>query len=113
MMPQPATLMEEDGADAVSSAASGNGNVMLPMLKASRPVRVQGRSSPPATLPSCNLIASLVLAAGLQLMLFPAYGLFSPVAQSLKAGAWFTLLFLVRRQSFGFLSQRPPRGHAK
>lgn len=101
-MPLPATLMEEDGTDAVSTAMAGN-----------RRLRERDRCWLSATLASGNLIADLVLAAGLQLLLFPAYGLFSPVAQSLKAGVWFTLLILVRRQTFGFLSQRPRRGHAK
>jgi hypothetical protein len=102
MVSLPATINEKERTDAVSTAMAGN-----------RRLRERDGCRLSATLASCNLIADLVLAAGLQLMLFPAFGLFSSVAQSLKAGAWFTLLFLVRSQTFGFLSQRPRHGHAK
>jgi hypothetical protein len=102
MVSLPATINEKDETDAVFTATAGNGLF-----------RKRDGCWLSATLASWNMLASLALAAGLQLLLFPAYGLFSPVAQSLKAGAWFTLLFLVRCQTFGFLSQRPRRGHAK
>jgi membrane associated rhomboid family serine protease len=43
-----------------------------------------------------NVVVGYGLAVGLQLALFPAFGLYPSVGQSLQIGGWFTLLSLLR-----------------
>lgn len=43
-----------------------------------------------------NVLVGYGLAVGLQLLLFPAFGLHPTLGQSLRIGVWFTLLSLLR-----------------
>jgi hypothetical protein len=60
-----------------------------------------------------NVVVGYGLAVGLQLALFPVFGLQPTLGQSLKIGAWFTLLSLLRsyalRRLFERLRERAPR----
>jgi hypothetical protein len=43
-----------------------------------------------------NVLVGYGLAVGLQLLLFPAFGLYPTLGQTLQIGGWFTLLSLLR-----------------
>ena len=43
-----------------------------------------------------NVVVGYGLAVALQLLLFPAFGLYPTLGQSLQIGGWFTLLSLLR-----------------
>lgn len=53
-----------------------------------------------------NLLAGYGLAVGLQLLLFPAFGLHPTMGQSLAIGGWFTLLSLLRSYTLRRLFER-------
>ena len=43
-----------------------------------------------------NVVAGYGMAVGMQLAVFPLFGLHPTLGQSLKIGAWFTLISLLR-----------------
>jgi hypothetical protein len=43
-----------------------------------------------------NVLVGYVLAVGMQLALFPLFGLYPTLGQTLQIGGWFTLLSLLR-----------------
>jgi hypothetical protein len=53
-----------------------------------------------------NVLVGYGLAVGLQLLLFPAFGLHPTLGQSLKIGVWFTLLSLLRSYALRRLFER-------
>jgi hypothetical protein len=56
-----------------------------------------------------NVVAGYGLAVGLQLVLFPVFGLHPTLGQSLKIGVWFTLLSLLRSYALRRLFDRLAR----
>jgi hypothetical protein len=53
-----------------------------------------------------NVLVGYGLAVGLQLLLFPAFGLHPTLGQSLRIGVWFTLLSLLRSYALRRLFER-------
>ncbi len=53
-----------------------------------------------------NVLVGYGLAVGLQLLIFPAFGLHPTLGQSLKIGVWFTLLSLLRSYALRRLFER-------
>jgi len=53
-----------------------------------------------------NVLVGYGLAVGLQLALFPAFGLHPSLGQSLQIGVWFTLLSLLRSYALRRLFER-------
>jgi hypothetical protein len=60
-----------------------------------------------------NVIVGYVLAVGLQLLLFPAFGLHPTLGQTLQIGGWFTLLSLLRSYALRRLFERLRREAAR
>jgi hypothetical protein len=53
-----------------------------------------------------NVLVGYGLAVVLQLLLFPAFGLYPTLGQTLQTGGWFTLLSLLRSYTLRRLFER-------
>jgi hypothetical protein len=60
-----------------------------------------------------NVLVGYGLAVGLQLLLFPAFGLYPTLGQTLHIGGWFTLLSLLRSYALRRLFERLRREAAR